>query len=182
MLYIDGIFWYSFLCSTVEQTVLWFLISGYHLIEPYNYSGRRGRKEPEVCTAASLKRLYVENRPYLVGGHSQHDQSSGKLSSSFAASRFTVDLQKLRCSQLDMSRSILSMPEKYNYMKETFRKRLAFGKLNIFDAFTIWSKMKLSYMDVSCLHLQCYCYPVIVLFSFCEFRRVIAHGGNRVTY
>lgn len=29
------------------------------------------------------------------------------------------------------------MVEKYNYMKETFRKRLAFGKLNILYAFTI---------------------------------------------
>ncbi|PHT39227.1 Histone-lysine N-methyltransferase ATX2 [Capsicum baccatum] len=114
--------------------------SGCARTEPYNYSGRRGRKEPEVCTAASLKRLYVENRPYLVGGHSQHDQSSGKLSSSFAASRFTVDLQKLRCSQLDMSRSILSMPEKYNYMKETFRKRLAFGKSGI-HGFGIFAKL-----------------------------------------
>ncbi|CAN4090750.1 unnamed protein product [Withania somnifera] len=114
--------------------------SGCARSEPYNYFGRRGRKEPEVLTAASLKRLYVENRPYLVGGHSQHDQSSDTLSSSFAASRYTVDLQKLRCSQLDMSRSILSMIEKYNYMKETFRKRLAFGKSGI-HGFGIFAKL-----------------------------------------
>lgn len=114
--------------------------SGCARSEPYNYFGRRGRKEPEVLTAASLKRLYVENRPYLVGGHSQHDQSSDTLSSSFAGSRHTVDLQKLRCSQLDMSRSILSMVEKYNYMKETFRKRLAFGKSGI-HGFGIFAKL-----------------------------------------
>ncbi|CAN4120946.1 unnamed protein product [Withania somnifera] len=114
--------------------------SGCARSEPYNYFGRRGRKEPEVLTAASLKRLYVENRPYLVGGHSQHDQSSDPLSSSVADSRYTVDLQKLRCSQLDMSRSILSMVEKYNYMKETFRKRLAFGKSGI-HGFGIFAKL-----------------------------------------
>lgn len=106
----------------------WFLVR--YWIEPYNYFGRRGRKEPEVLTAASLKRLYVENRPYLVGGHSQHDQSSNTLSSSCAGSKHTFDLQKLRCSQLT-SRSIVSMVEKYNYMKETLGQRLAFGKLNI---------------------------------------------------
>ncbi|GJR07958.1 hypothetical protein Tco_0790610, partial [Tanacetum coccineum] len=33
----------------------------------------RGRKEPEALAAASLKRVYVENRPYLVGGFCQHD-------------------------------------------------------------------------------------------------------------
>ncbi|KAK4341469.1 hypothetical protein RND71_039970 [Anisodus tanguticus] len=114
--------------------------SGCARSEPYSYFGRRGRKEPEVLTAASLKRLYVENRPYLVGGHSQHDQSSDTLSSSFAGSRYTVDLQKLRCSQLDVSRSILSMVEKYNYMKETFRKRLAFGKSGI-HGFGIFTKL-----------------------------------------
>ncbi|XP_060181088.1 histone-lysine N-methyltransferase ATX2-like [Lycium barbarum] len=114
--------------------------SGCARSEPYNYFGRRGRKEPEVLTAASLKRLYVEDRPYLVGGHSQHDQSSDTLSSSFAGSRYSVDLQKLRCSQLDVSRSILSMVEKYNFMKETFRKRLAFGKSGI-HGFGIFTKL-----------------------------------------
>ncbi|XP_009802433.1 histone-lysine N-methyltransferase ATX2-like [Nicotiana sylvestris] len=114
--------------------------SGCARSEPYNYFGRRGRKEPEVLTAASLKRLYVENRPYLVGGHSQHEQLSDTLSSSFAGSKYTVDLQKLKCSLLDVSRSILSMVEKYNYMKETFRKRLAFGKSGI-HGFGIFTKL-----------------------------------------
>ncbi|GJY82360.1 hypothetical protein Tco_0495736 [Tanacetum coccineum] len=42
-------------------------------MEPYDYFGRRGRKEPEALAAASLKRVYVENMPYLVGGFCQHD-------------------------------------------------------------------------------------------------------------
>lgn len=113
--------------------------SGCARSEPYNYFGRRGRKEPEVLTAASLKRLYVENRPYLVGGHSQHDQSSDTLSSSCAGSGHTLDLQKLRCSQLT-SRSIVSMVEKYNYMKETLGQRLAFGKSGI-HGFGIFAKL-----------------------------------------
>nr|XP_010326927.1 histone-lysine N-methyltransferase ATX2 [Solanum lycopersicum] len=113
--------------------------SGCARSEPYNYFGRRGRKEPEVLTAASLKRLYVENRPYLVGGHSQHDQSSNTLSSSCAGSKHTFDLQKLRCSQLT-SRSIVSMVEKYNYMKETLGQRLAFGKSGI-HGFGIFAKL-----------------------------------------
>lgn len=135
-----------FCVQLVWQNILWFLISGFHRVEPYSYFGRRGRKEPEVLTAASLKRLYVENRPYLVGGHSQHDQSSDTLSSSSAGSRHTLDLQKLRCSQLT-SRSIISMVEKYNHMKETLGKRLAFGKLNILYALCE-AKWKLRYMDV----------------------------------
>lgn len=113
--------------------------SGCARSEPYNYFGRRGRKEPEVLTAASLKRLYVENRPYLVAGHSQHDQSSNTLSSSCAGSGHTLDLQKLRCSQLT-SRSIVSMVEKYNYMKETLGQRLAFGKSGI-HGFGIFAKL-----------------------------------------
>ena len=31
-------------------------------VEPYSHFGRRGRKEPEALAAASLKRLFVENR------------------------------------------------------------------------------------------------------------------------
>ncbi|KAG5016851.1 hypothetical protein JHK82_022496 [Glycine max] len=41
--------------------------SGCARSEPYDYFGRRGRKEPEALAAASLKRLFVENQPYLVG-------------------------------------------------------------------------------------------------------------------
>lgn len=80
-------------------------------VEPYNYLGRRGRKEPQACGTISLKRLYVEDRPYLVRGFSQHES-----------------LTKVVSSQCDTSRTLFSMAEKYSYMKKTFRKRLAFGK------------------------------------------------------
>ncbi|KAK1400556.1 histone-lysine N-methyltransferase ATX2-like [Heracleum sosnowskyi] len=88
--------------------------SGSARTEPYNYLGRRGRKEPQACGTVSLKRLYVENRPYLVRGFSQHES-----------------LTKVVSSQCNTSRSIFSMAEKYSYMKKTFRKRLAFGKSGI---------------------------------------------------
>lgn len=85
------------------------------LIEPYDYFGRRGRKEPEVVGAASLKRAYMENRPYLVGGFCHHESLSNVSSSHSVAHT-----------------SIFSMSEKYIYMRTTFRKRLAFGKLTNF--------------------------------------------------
>lgn len=97
--------------------------------EPYNYFGRRGRKEPEALAAASLKRLFVQNQPYLVGGYSQHAFSGNSLpSSGVIGSKFSSTLQRLKTSELDTPKDIRSMAEKYTYMKETFRKRLAFGK------------------------------------------------------
>ena len=98
--------------------------------EPYNYSCRRGRKEPEAIAAASLKRLFVENQPYLVGGYSQHQLSSNPLPpNGVVGSKFSSRLQRLKASQLDTPTDILSMAEKYKYMRDTFRKRLAFGKI-----------------------------------------------------
>lgn len=71
----------------------------------------------------------MENRPHLVGGFSQHTSFGNDVSSSSAAgSRFSLDLLNLKSSQLDASGSILSMAEKYTYMRETCRKRLVFGK------------------------------------------------------
>ena len=103
------------------------------MIEPYNYFGRRGRKEPEALAAASLKRLFVENQPYLVGGYCQHQSAGITLpSSGVEGSRFSSNLQRLKASQLDAPNNILSMAEKYQYMRQTFRKRLAFGKWVIF--------------------------------------------------
>ncbi|KAA8531168.1 hypothetical protein F0562_005918 [Nyssa sinensis] len=114
--------------------------SGCARSEPYNYSGRRGRKEPEALAAASLKRLFVENRPYLVGGHCQHEHWGNMLSSSApVGSKFSISFRKLKISQLDSPKSILSMAEKYKYMTETFRKRLAFGKSGI-HGFGIFAK------------------------------------------
>ncbi|XP_061962098.1 histone-lysine N-methyltransferase ATX2-like isoform X1 [Populus nigra] len=115
-------------------------LSGCARTEPYNYFGRRGRKEPEVLAAASLKRLFVENQPYLVGGYSQHESSGCTLASNgLINSGFSSSLQRLRASQLDAPSNILSMAEKYQHMRQTFRKRLAFGKSGI-HGFGIFAK------------------------------------------
>ncbi|KAJ7979107.1 Histone-lysine N-methyltransferase [Quillaja saponaria] len=114
--------------------------SGCARSEPYNYFGRRGRKEPEALAAASLKRLFVENQPYLVGGYCQHKLSNNlKPSSEVDGSNLFANLLKLRTSQLDAPNDILSIAEKYKYMRETFRKRLAFGKSRI-HGFGIFTK------------------------------------------
>ncbi|THF97631.1 hypothetical protein TEA_015696 [Camellia sinensis var. sinensis] len=114
--------------------------SGCARSEPYNYFGRRGRKEPEALAAVSLKRLFVENRPYLIGGCCQHDALRNTLSSAaLSGSKFSFGLQKLKTYQLDAPKSIISMAEKYKYMRETFRKRLAFGKSGI-HGFGIFAK------------------------------------------
>ncbi|KAL6194170.1 hypothetical protein ACLB2K_035254 [Fragaria x ananassa] len=114
--------------------------SGCARTEPYNYSCRRGRKEPEAIAAASLKRLFVENQPYLVGGYSQHQLSSNPLPpNGVVGSKFSSRLERLKASQLDAPTDILSMAEKYKYMRDTFRKRLAFGKSGI-HGFGIFAK------------------------------------------
>ncbi|CAN6725527.1 unnamed protein product [Malus baccata var. baccata] len=111
--------------------------SGCARTEPYNYFCRRGRKEPEAIAAASLKRLFVENQPYLVGGYSQHQLSSNSQLPN--GSKFCSSLQRLKASRLDAPNDILSMAEKYKYMRDTFRKRLAFGKSGI-HGFGIFAK------------------------------------------
>ncbi|XP_058183847.1 histone-lysine N-methyltransferase ATX2 isoform X2 [Rhododendron vialii] len=123
--------------------------SGCARSEPYNYFGRRGRKEPEALAAASLKRLFVENRPYLVGGCCQHEALGYTVSSTtgLAGSKFSFSLQKLKSSQLDAPKTIHSMAEKYKYMRETFRKRLAFGKSGI-HGFGIFAKQLLRAGDM----------------------------------
>ena len=103
-----------------------FNFSFWPCIEPYNYFGRRGRKEPEALAAASLKRLFVQNQPYLVGGHTQHLFGSGTSSlpsDGVAGSKFCSSGSKMGAPN-----DIFSIAEKYKFMRETFRKRLAFGK------------------------------------------------------
>ncbi|KAL5781988.1 hypothetical protein ACOSP7_007017 [Xanthoceras sorbifolium] len=108
--------------------------SGCARSEPYNYFGRRGRKEPEALAAASLKRLFVENQPYLVAGYCQHGLSGKTLPSiGVIGSKFSFSIHK------DAPNNILSMADKYKYMRETFRKRLAFGKSGI-HGFGIFAK------------------------------------------
>ncbi|KAL1210181.1 histone H3-lysine(4) N-trimethyltransferase ATX1 [Cardamine amara subsp. amara] len=102
--------------------------SGCARTEPYNCKGRRGRKEPEALAAASSKRLFVENQPYVIGGYSRHDFSSYEC------------IHGSKLSQMNIPSNILSMAEKYRYMKETYRKRLAFGKSGI-HGFGIFAKL-----------------------------------------
>ncbi|KDO50565.1 hypothetical protein CISIN_1g001263mg [Citrus sinensis] len=107
--------------------------SGCARSEPYNYFGRRGRKEPEALAAASLKRLFVENQPYLVGGYCQNGLSGNTLPSiRVIGSKFSFSLHR-------DAPNFLSMADKYKHMKETFRKRLAFGKSGI-HGFGIFAK------------------------------------------
>ncbi|KAF8402254.1 hypothetical protein HHK36_013206 [Tetracentron sinense] len=114
--------------------------SGCARSEPYDFLGRRGRKEPEALAAASLKRLFVENRPYLVSGYCQNGSLGNAPSTSeLLASRSSSSLQKLKTSQVETPKIILSMAEKYKYMRETVRKRLAFGKSGI-HGFGIFAK------------------------------------------
>lgn len=97
--------------------------------EPYNNFGRRGRKEPEALAAASLKRLFVENQSYLVGGYCQHGLSNNvEPSGRGVCSKFFCSQQRLKTSLVDASDGILTIAEKYKYMRNTFRKRLAFGR------------------------------------------------------
>ncbi|KAB2009114.1 hypothetical protein ES319_D10G144400v1 [Gossypium barbadense] len=101
--------------------------SGCARTEPYSHFGRRGRKEPEALAAASLKRLFVENQPYLVGGCCQHGMSGSTVPNNrVSVIKFSLSLNKLKAPQLDAPNNILSVAEKYDYMKQTFRKRLAF--------------------------------------------------------
>lgn len=97
--------------------------------EPYNFDQRRGRNEPEA-PAASSKRLYVENQPYLIGGCSPRMPLWNKMASSEPGGYkySSVHLLKLQESQLDPPGRILSLFDKYNHMKNTYKKRLAFGK------------------------------------------------------
>ncbi|OWM70979.1 hypothetical protein CDL15_Pgr013160 [Punica granatum] len=115
--------------------------SGCARTEPYNYFGRRGRKEPAALAAASLKRLFVENQPYLVSGYCQHELLGKTMTSNeVTVSKYSFNLQRLMPQQLDASDSISSMAEKYRFMRETFRKRLAFGKSGI-HGFGIFAKL-----------------------------------------
>ncbi|GMH29110.1 hypothetical protein Nepgr_030953 [Nepenthes gracilis] len=114
--------------------------SGCARCEPYDYFGRRGRKEPEALAASSAKRLFVENRPYVLGGYCQHERLMHISSEDnvLMGSKFSFRRQENRSSLPDAPQCT-SMAEKYNYMRETFRKRLAFGKSRI-HGFGIFAK------------------------------------------
>ncbi|CAN8247651.1 unnamed protein product [Cochlearia groenlandica] len=103
-------------------------LSGCARTEPYNFLTRRGRKAPEALTAASSKRLFVENQPYVISGFFRQEVSTYEC------------IHGSKVSQMITPSNILSMAEKYKYMKETYRKRLAFGKSGI-HGFGIFAKL-----------------------------------------
>ncbi|KMT11027.1 hypothetical protein BVRB_5g112470 [Beta vulgaris subsp. vulgaris] len=111
--------------------------SGCARCEPYDYSARRGRKEP---AAASAKRLFLENMPHLVGCYYVHDSMSrtSEEDNVDTGSKFSSAIQSGSSNQEALP-SILSMADKYRYMRETTRKRLAFGKSRI-HGFGIFAK------------------------------------------
>lgn len=90
----------------------------------------RGGNEPEA-PGAPFKRLYLENVPHLPGGSRPHMPLWNKISSNELGVSKYPELQGLRLSQLQPSGEILSVADKYNFMRDTFRKRLAFGKLSV---------------------------------------------------
>ncbi|KAI5421206.1 Cytosolic copper metallochaperone, variant 3, partial [Lathyrus oleraceus] len=79
-------------------------------------------------------------QPYLVGGYCQHGLLNDlEPSGRGVCSKFFCSEQRLRTSVVDSADNILSVPEKYKYMKETCRKQLAFGKSRI-HGFGIFAK------------------------------------------
>ncbi|KAG1364351.1 Histone-lysine N-methyltransferase TRX1 [Cocos nucifera] len=112
--------------------------SGCARSEPYNFSWRRGQKQPQVLAAASVKRLFIENRPYLASGYRQNGLGCGPSGNESLQTTCLFDAPKLGTSHHEGN--ISSMAEKYKNMKETFRKRLAFGKSRI-HGFGVFAKL-----------------------------------------
>nr|CAD1831618.1 unnamed protein product [Ananas comosus var. bracteatus] len=108
--------------------------SGCARSEPYSYFGRRGQKQPQDLAAASLKRLFVENRPYLVGGYRQNNVGCSSSTNESLHNSGSSDTPQQETG------NISSMAEKYRNMKATFRKRLAFGKSRI-HGFGVFAKL-----------------------------------------
>ncbi|KAL6600542.1 hypothetical protein ACP70R_045342 [Stipagrostis hirtigluma subsp. patula] len=108
--------------------------SGCARTEPYNFHRRRGQKQPQVMATASLKRLYVENRPYIVSGYCQNRAGSHTCSEPIQP------VCSLDAVQQEAFGNVSSMFEKYTSMKATFRKRLTFGKSRI-HGFGVFAKV-----------------------------------------
>jgi len=71
---------------------------------------------------ASMKRLYVENRPYIVSGYCQNRVGNHTCSESLQPVGLSDVVQQ------EAFGNVYSMVEKYTSMKATFRKRLTFGE------------------------------------------------------
>lgn len=113
-----------------KSIMFWcFMLRFHYCSEPYDFVGRRGRKEPAALTAVSGKQLFVENRPYLVSGYRQNGSLSNPPScNELVLKSFSSRLQKMKAPQSDTPMSFDSKAEKYQYMRKTFKKRLAFGE------------------------------------------------------
>ncbi|XP_042059184.1 histone-lysine N-methyltransferase ATX2-like isoform X2 [Salvia splendens] len=112
--------------------------SGCARTEIYDYRKKRAKNGQD---GPSSKRLYVENVPHIPGGFSHHMPLWNKTSSSEpGGSKHSVDLLELRSLQLKSSREFLSVADKYNHMKETYRRRLAYGKSRI-HGFGVFTKL-----------------------------------------
>ncbi|XP_052167696.1 histone-lysine N-methyltransferase TRX1 [Oryza glaberrima] len=108
--------------------------SGCARTEPYNIHGRRGQKQPQVMATASVKRLYVENMPYIVSGFCQNRVGHDAISEPIQSVGF------LDVAHQEAVGNVSSMIEKYKSMKATFRRRLAFGKSRI-HGFGVFAKV-----------------------------------------
>jgi hypothetical protein len=71
---------------------------------------------------ASLKRSYVENRPYIVSGCCQSRVGN------HTSSEPIQPVDPSDTVQQDAFGNVSSMVEKYTSMKTTFKKRLTFGE------------------------------------------------------
>jgi len=81
---------------------------------------------------ASMKRLYVENRPYIVSGYCQNRVGNHTCSESLQPVVLSDVVQQ------EAFGNVSSIVEKYTSMKATFRKRLTFGEFfSFFYPFSI---------------------------------------------
>ncbi|KAK1258351.1 Histone-lysine N-methyltransferase ATX1 [Acorus gramineus] len=114
--------------------------SGCARSEPYNFFGRRGLREPQVLVAASIKRLFVENRPCVVSGYCQNGfLDKGPPFVDRGNANLPCIFPKLKAPRNEIHDSIVSMADKYKVMRQTFRKRLVFGKSAI-HGFGVFAK------------------------------------------
>lgn len=107
--------------------------SGCARTEPYTFHRRSGQKQPQVLATASLKRLYVENRPYIVSGYCQN-RVGNTSSETLQPVGFSDGVQR------ETFGNVSSMVQKYTRMNASFRKRLTFGKSRI-HGFGVFAKV-----------------------------------------
>ncbi|CAM0950725.1 unnamed protein product [Alopecurus aequalis] len=109
-------------------------LSGCARTEPYNFHRRRGQQQPQATATASVKRLYVENMPYIVSGYRQNKVGCDTSCEPIQA------VGALDAASQEATVNVSSMVGKYKSMKATFRRRLAFGKSRI-HGFGVFAKV-----------------------------------------